>query len=105
MGIFDQLIRQELTKGKKKSDLLASPDKIAKQVSAVTERFYPFSKKPKGLTKYVSKFQGYDETAAKKGSAMAGFGTELYNEYTKNLASSDFGRFSSDEVLGETARR
>jgi hypothetical protein len=108
MGIFRQLLYNEIERDfaaeRKKEDLLASPGKIAKQVDAVTEMVYPYSKKPKGLSKYVTKFQGYDEAAAKKGSAMAGFGTELFAAYSKSLADPRHRGKDAGEILSETAR-
>jgi len=88
-----------------RNELLASPDKLAKQVSEVTAQFYPYTKKPPKMSKYVHKFQAYDESARKKGSAMGGFGAEVHDLYTRTLALPSSAGHDPQKVLGAVVQR
>jgi len=88
---------------RQKSELLASPGVMGRQVSNIAAEFYPFSKKPRKMSKYVHKYMAYDKGA--EGTAMEGFGQQLFDEYRTNLANPAFGPYSSKEILAETSRR
>ena len=113
MGLAESIIYGALTSelyARKKAisdrtDLLASPEKVAKQVSDVTARFYPYNKKPRKMSKYVYKFQAYDEAAGKKGSAMEGFGAEVHDLYSRSLAMPGNAGNKPEDILSSVVQR